>query len=248
MVKKLKLLLINPTGSRLLYKTSLETLALILVALFNFTPLIITGFFLLSVFLYFTENQDRKSIRISYWLFLIFAVFVFSIFFSLNLPVLLIILAFFVFALIFFVLLGLINFLFMDKQVIYGFLNTIFIFFIFIMFNLQRGNDFWAVLLFVLILLVFKETFVFFNVPGVKKQWTLSLIFSFLALEIAWLVNFLPLGIINSAAFLTLFFLLLRDSLIVHFKGFLTPSFVLRQLTFFVFISLVIFATSKWAI
>jgi hypothetical protein len=67
-------------------------------------------------------------------------------------------------------------------------------------------------------------------------------------LELTWVILLLPLGIINSAALLTLFFILIRDFLSAHFRGILSSSFVFRQLTFLVLFTIIILASSNWSL
>jgi hypothetical protein len=102
--------------------------------------------------------------------------------------------------------------------------------------------------LFIAVFFVFKEVFIFFDLLAGSRTWILSGATVLLALAIAWISDFLPLVFISQACFLALIFLLLRDGLLNYFKGHLDLPLIFRQLTFFVLLTLVIFATARWTI
>jgi len=94
----------------------------------------------------------------------------------------------------------------------------------------------------------FHESFDFFGVTRGKRLVFAAFILSLLSVELSWVVMFLPLGFINAAAFLALFFLLVRDGIVIHFQGYLSLPFVFKQLTFFIVLAVLIFASARWAI
>lgn len=146
-----------------------------------------------------------------------------------------------VFAVLLFILIGLSNFLFKNNQGVYAFFQTGLLLFVFILFFGQlRLNNFISLLgVMITVFFIFKEFF-----P--RQPAVFNLVVGLVALELAWLVSFLPLGFINAAVFLTLFLILSRDIFTAYFEGILKKSFLLRQLTFFAIIAIVIFASSGW--
>jgi hypothetical protein len=74
----------------------------------------------------------------------------------------------------------------------------------------------------------------------------ISLVFAFLALELFWAVNLLPIGFINSAVLLTLFVFLMRDFTIAYSSGRLNRRFFIYHFLLFVVLAVLIFFNSKW--
>lgn len=66
--------------------------------------------------------------------------------------------------------------------------------------------------------------------------------------ELYLLLSFLPLGPFNTAAFLTLVAFFGRDIIVASHKGTLSVPFVLRSLTFFLLIAIIILSSSPWSI
>lgn len=249
MVKKLNFLFQNQIGWRLFLKTILASFALLGAFLldFNFFPLLTA--FLIFGGIYFREPPEKKAVKTSFWLLALAAFYGFYLLYTFSANVSLMIFVFLlIFALIFFVLLGLINFFIPKRFAVYGILNTVIFLLIFLEFFYKQTTIARSVTIFIVVTLLFREAFGFFGVFLRGKVWAASLVLGLLALQMYWLVSFLPLGFINAAAFLTLFFLLLRDTMLVHFQGFLSLPFVFRELTFFILLSLVIFGTASWTI
>lgn len=83
--------------------------------------------------------------------------------------------------------------------------------------------------------------------PGGRERrrllvWMLTL----LAFEFFWAVGLLPVGFLMQAALLLLFVVLGTDLLREHLEGTLTRGYTLRVVTVLVFVSLGIFAASRW--
>ncbi|MCP6720047.1 MAG: hypothetical protein KJI72_01805 [Patescibacteria group bacterium] len=251
MAKKLAFLLTDRTAWRLPFKTALATLTLLFVLWFDFSLVALAVFFTVFVSIYFSQITERRLLKVSFWFLPIFSLIGIKLLLSSFSPPLFIIIALALFAFLFFILLGLMSFFFKDKFLVYGIFNTSLLLLLFLLvFHLGRPDNFWflGIVLFFMMVLIFEEVFKFFGIYKGKRTLAALGIVGILAVEIAWLTSFLPLGFINAAVFLTLFFLLVRDSLAVHFRGFLNLSFIFRELAFFVFITLIIFAASQWSI
>jgi hypothetical protein len=74
----------------------------------------------------------------------------------------------------------------------------------------------------------------------------LTWVFALIMAESTAFVVFLPLGFINAAAFMTLFYVLGRDVVLARLRGLLNLSLVLRELAIFAVLSIIIFATVTW--
>ncbi|MEK7626887.1 MAG: hypothetical protein AAB399_01855 [Patescibacteria group bacterium] len=207
---------------------------------------------------YFSELPDRRLFRASYWLVSIGSVLGASAVLSFpGFPLKGLIGVFL--ALIFggfiFLVLGLINLLFKNRNIAYSLLNialiacfSILVFYRWPGFSagLVLPDILWLLLVFFGITLLMKEFLVF---EGVATGWNLRMIswsVGFLACQIAALSLLLPLGFINAAAFLTLFLIIVRDAILGRLRGFLGLTLVLRELTIFVVVLSLIFATVTW--
>lgn len=249
MVKKLTSFLTGQITLRLLFKAVLAGLFLfwVLASGFGWFPLI--AFFGVVFIIYVLESATAKSIKASFWLLPIFTVvgsyFLLKLFPSVfpTAPIVA-----FVFAFIFFIILGLQNFLFKNRLLIYGILNALIFLILSLVVFSQNILIFWSAVLFLAVYFVFKESLGFFGVVSTKHSSFISAAVAFLGLVIGFFLSFLPLNFIGLAAFLTLFLLLVRDSFLVYSQGFLDLNFVFRELTFFILISFVIFAAGRWSI
>ena len=255
MAKKLTFLsIIVQRKWSLLYKTLLWSATLFLTALTGFWWLSLVVFFFVSLGIYFSEPPERRAFQTTYWFFS-FSVFgllclqtaslnlVFASFWA---SLLIIIIAGIVFAGI----LGMFRFSFINEPLAYSIINTVLFITLFIdilalaaPFSLGAAG----LLLFIVLTLLFRENLLFLKVSP-KQSILIGMVLGFLGLELTWVILLLPLGIINSAALLTLFFILIRDFLSAHFRGILSSSFIFRQLTFLVLFTIIILASSKWSL
>ena len=258
MAKKLKFLLANQIEWKLLFKAIITSLVIFGVYLLNFSFwAIFTALVALAV-IFLRESPERKVFSISFWLLAILGLL--GLFFLKSGGLVSYFLVFglcFLIFLLFFLWFGLVSFFFQNRFAVYGIFNTaLLIGFFLVLFYLNPPSAFgsvvfilvWSLGLFLAMTFIFKEIFSFFGVFLGKRGWLTSFSLGFLGLELAWFLAFLPLGFVNAAAFLTLLFILLRDSVLGHFQGHLNVNFVFRELTFLVFLSIIIFATAKWII
>lgn len=255
MVKRLKYIsTIKLTGWRLPLKALFASL--VLISSYFLGPL----WSIIIIFAYFLavfgkEPAEKKMLGVSFWT-LVLTGFLGVLLLKISaLPFGFVLILSLIFGILVFVVLGLINFVFLERFAIYGIFNVALLILVFTeIFYLKSLSLSWLILvisslaLFFAIFSIFKEVFGFFGIIYSKKTLITSIVLGFLALELYWTVSFLPLGYINAAAFLALIFLLVRDTLLVHFQGFLDLPFVFRELTFFLLLSLTIFAVSNWSI
>jgi hypothetical protein len=150
------------------------------------------------------------------------------------------------YAVAFFVLLGIANFLFKNNQAVYNLFNTLLMVGAFLV-SFSIGFVWWRpILLGLFLFMLFREVLNFHGVAWRRRSWVVCLTLAFLGLELGAVVSFLPLGPFNATAFLALFLFLVRDAALAFFQGRLALPVVFRQVTVFVILTIVIFAASTW--
>ncbi|MFA6365233.1 MAG: hypothetical protein WCW78_02415 [Candidatus Paceibacterota bacterium] len=206
-------------------------------------------FFVISFsFLYFSESRERQSFIASFWLLALLSALGISAALQNNasfyVPFLIVLL----FTAFLSILLGLLRFFFQDRVVVYGVVNTVLLFGFFLYFFTFSLS--WTLLLFIALGIFFllREFFLFAGILWRGRVFLGSIVISFLALELAILVRFLPLGFINATASLCLFLVLMRDTAKAHFEGTFNLSFALRSSIILLFGTALIFAASPWGI
>jgi hypothetical protein len=231
---------------KLLLKTVLGTLAVFLIYEFDFHSLSIIAGALVFVIIYLRATEERRFFRISFLLLPILALVAIGIINPIG-PVSVGLYA--LFAVLFFVLLGLINLFFKERFLVYGIFNAaLFVVFSLLFFYLVRPDNFWLLgpVFFVVSFLILKEVFGFFGLTGNKRTTLQAGVLGFLGVEFAYILQFLPLGFINAAVFLALFLVLGREMLVSRAKGTLNFSSMMKQITIFVVLGIFIFAASRW--
>lgn len=253
MVKKFVSLLTNRTAWKLLRRSLIATLGFALVLYSDFSWWSLFIFFVALFFIYLRSGEDRKYVRILFWFFPLISVVGLSLLSSASslLSFFSLVIAFCAaFAILNFVILGIINSsLFPNRFLVFNATQTIVFFLAFIV--LQRlllFSSLWIFAVFAVVVLFFKEAFLFFDPSLHKKIRLLSIASGVIVSEFILLTRFLPLSFLSASVFAALFSFLLRDGLAAHLKGKLFVSFVLREVTIFILFALIIFATAKWTI
>ncbi len=231
-------------------KALLGVAALYLAYLASFSFFAVFGFLCILLYVYLTAGTARRDFRFSFWLLQI--VFLLALA-SLSLPGLLLT----IYGLILLTLLGLMGTVFSNKFFAYG-LVSIAVAFSFFVVLFSRSPSFsqdsfwsefwWLFFAFTVVYWLFKEYWQTFASWESRKMRLYGLSLGVLSAELATIVVFLPLGFLNAAAFMSLLLLVSRDTVMAHEKGFFNPSFVFREITLFVVISSIIFATVSWRI
>ena len=168
--------------------------------------------------------------------------------FSGNTPI---VLASLVFGMLFFLLLGIKEFVFLRRQAIFNFLSGTLYFFIstaYFVADKDSSGSFllYFLLSFVALYLLIKESVDFFMEDAPKRKKDLLVIGSAaLVMEFLSIISILPIGFLNSAALVVLIVFVLEDLVYYHLKGTLDRQIVLNNVTIFIVCLLFIFATSK---
>jgi len=153
--------------------------------------------------------------------------------------------------LVFFFLIGLSDLIFKNRLIIYSLINTFLAFLLFLLFsflNFQKIGYFHALIFFLALFFLFKESFNFAGAEWSKRTSLLSAVSAFLILELSWFAAFLPLVRLNAAAYLTIPAVLLREIVTAHFKGNLNYFLVFGEIAFGAILMVIIFALTKWSI
>jgi hypothetical protein len=163
------------------------------------------------------------------------------------------------FGALFFLLLGVKNLAFINRQGIYHIINGFLLLAVFLSFFVSDKSE-WFVLKYLLaglaVYLLSREFLAFFWKENKKEevysgeQFILlsSLIVAFLAMEVIWAVALLPIGFLNSSALALAFMLVLQDFLLNYSIGGINPRLILRNITVFALLCLAIFAASGWSV
>jgi len=225
---------------------------------FAFWPILIFVTAVLAV--YFSESPERKVLRSSFWLLAIFGLLgaIIPLGFSGtpfhgSISVFMMV----IFGILTFGWLGLANSSFNDRLLAHNLLNAALAAFFFVLaFYLMPSPESesvlvllaWFLAIFLGALLLLTESLSFevsLRGRGLKlTTWSFALILA----EISVLASFLPAGFLDAAAFLTLFYILGRDAVLSHFRGFLSFSLVFTELTIFAVVLGLIFATVTWVL
>ena len=151
------------------------------------------------------------------------------------------------FALLFFLVLGIKNFVFINRETIFSFLYWALYFVAGIVFfaadkltSLDLISH--SFLIFLVFYLLLKESLEFLH-PDTprKKRNLLALSASFLAAQSALIIRWLPLGFLNSAVMTTILIIVLEDLISYHLKGALSRQIIVKNAAVLAILTLLIF-------
>jgi len=145
------------------------------------------------------------------------------------------------FAMLFYLLLGVKDLVFLQRSTWYRVLNIGLVYSAFLLFfyHVQGSYVIRAVLIFVMFLLLLERF--------TKKRaiyWLLALII----LEVVWAIGLLPIGFISAASLALAFYFFLTDLTSLYFEEKLTKRLILLDSTIFVALVLIVSGFAKWAI
>ncbi len=237
-----------------MYKAGIWAAALVFLGLLGFHWLSIALFLLVTAGIFFSLPSGRGDFWAAYWVFAVSSGLLLVLQITTSLPILsspwvsfvLVLLS----ALTFFFILELMDYSFINQYLGFSLVNTGVLIFLFLS-SLALAAPFSlsavGIFLFLALSLLFREIFLFSGVSR-KRALILGMVLGLLGIELAWITLSLPLGILNGAALLTLFFVIIREFLTTHFRGTMTTAFVFRQFTFLVLFMIVILAASRWSL
>lgn len=208
-------------------------------------------FFVLLFVLYFSEPiEERRRFRVSFWL-----IPVLSIIFLVLLPgypiYIPLLFAIFGLSILIFIVLGLIRYVISHQSVVYEVLNTLVFILLFLVWGGLSGDKalftIWPLLgVFLASFFLLRESFSFVFGQRLRRFNIFALSGALFLSQTAFLLYFLPLGALNSAAFLALLVVMVRSGFTSHILGSLNSSFILRHFTVFAAIIVIILAATNW--
>lgn len=159
------------------------------------------------------------------------------------------VLAIVLFSALFYVTVGIKELLFVHRLE-WSFVRNLVLFFgIFLLFFLCDKSSFFLIKylsVFVACFLLLREWF--WSLGFVKRPLLVALVLAFIIFEFLWATALLPLGAINAAALMVLITYILSDFIRHHFQGTLSRQLVLKRITIFVLLLILIFGTASWQI
>lgn len=163
----------------------------------------------------------------------------------------------FIWPMIFFLILGLKNLVFVERQAIYRFLNGLLFFLVLLVFMTSDKTNFFVIkylglglalyLLFREFLIFSSETSYYDSVLKVFPRELFSASLSFLALQFVWATVLLPIGPLNGALLALLLILALEDMSLHSLKGSLDREVFFKDVGTFLFITTILLVFSKWS-
>jgi hypothetical protein len=162
------------------------------------------------------------------------------------------------FGVLFFMLLGIKNLAFINRQSIFHAVNGFLLLSVFLCFFSANKSE-WFALKYLLagagIFLIIREFLKFFWQENKKDSasegksfiFLSSFVSAFLAMEVIWAIALLPMGFLNSSAFALVFILILEDFLLNYSAGSFNTRLILRNVTVFTLLTIAIFAASSWS-
>ncbi len=231
--------------------------SLILAAVYNSRSFWLFFLFIVAaLYFYFNPLFEAKKYFSSFLIFLIVALLAVS-----HLPAIAGKWNFFaaaLFGLFFFILLGVKNLIFINRLLIYEFVNNFIFLSLFITFFLfDKSNWFFLkyLIVFAAIFLLFR-TFLFLqdseqgiqapSLPILAKINLFSASLAVLTSQFILIAAYLPIGFLNLAAISLVVVLALKDLTISHLFGNLNRSVILKNATMVLIFSVIIFIASKW--
>lgn len=152
------------------------------------------------------------------------------------------------FGILFFFLLGVKNLVFVRRQHIYSAVNNFLFLIVFLNFFFSQQLFFLKyVLVFLALLLIFREFLIFEDFSRGASGILFASSFAFLTIQFLWAASLLPLGFLNASALILAAVLVFKDLIISHLSGQLNRSAILKNLTVFIIFILIILGATVWS-
>jgi hypothetical protein len=218
----------------------------IILSMVNSHWSLVVVFILVSFYLYFRPSLNSSQFILSFLVLLATSLLIVLL---VNGQWSLVISLFFGF--LFFLLLGVKNLIFVNRQPFYYLFNGLLLLVIFISFFWAENSRLFFIKylsVFFAIAFLFRE-FLIFSINGFSNSTKKNLIVygaAFLIFQLLWAITLLPISFLNAAGLALLIVMILQDFIVHHFSGTMSRQIVLRNVTVFLILSLVIFGASKW--
>lgn len=156
------------------------------------------------------------------------------------------------FSVIFYVILGIKNFMFIRRSRLY-YVSALMLFYpVFNLFFLADKSELFLVkysLVFLASYLLLREWLALisaFQYP--ERERVAALLGAFLILQLLWATALLPIGFLNSANMMLLFTFVIAELLVNHFLGTVNKNFLIQHAVFFGILFAIIYWTSRWTL
>jgi len=209
---------------------------------------LLSSLFILVVFyLYFRPSLNSSQFLLSFLVLLSASLLAINLLNNWSIAVSLL------FGFLFFSLLGVKNLVFVNRQPIYYLFNNLLLLAIFIYFFWSENSRLFFIkylLAFFAIVFLSKELLTF-SIPDLLNSSKKNLIIygmAFLVFQLLWAITLLPISFLNAASLALLIALILQDFITRHFSGTMSRQIILRNITVFLILSLVIFGASRWSL
>lgn len=155
------------------------------------------------------------------------------------------------FSLLFYLIVGIKELLIVHRSEWSFFKNLLLFYAIFFLFFLTDKSSWFLVKylsIFAVSFALLREWLLAYESAFVKRVNLASLALAFIIIEVLWVTALLPLGPINSANLLVLITYILFSFIAHYFQGQINRKFILKKITIFALLLLLIFVTSGWRI
>lgn len=156
------------------------------------------------------------------------------------------------FSVIFYLILGIKNFMFIRRSRLYYVSALLLFYSIFSLFFLADKSELFLLkysLVFLASYLLLREWLALisaFQYP--ERERVAALLGSFLLLQLLWATALLPIGFLNSANLMLLFTFVIAELLVNHFLGTINRNFLIQHGVFFGILFAIIYFTSSWVL
>lgn len=141
---------------------------------------------------------------------------------------------------VFFLLLGVKNLIFLRRQGNYETVHILLVFSIGVLYLLGLLPLIPQILLFIALFFLVKEFYFILAPPYPQRLILAAVVETLLLVEIAWILSFLSINFLAGAALLALVTFIFHDLILHHFQGTLSRQIILRNVTLFTILSILL--------
>jgi hypothetical protein len=221
----------------LAFKAGIFAVFLALVKLSGFSLWVLPVFLIFALFFYFKPLFQTMVFIMPFGIFLIIILL-----FMNQIPAAYIWPAAAVGGALFYILIGVKNFIFIDRQRVYYIFNLVLFYLAFLMLFWFPKEPFFIIKL---ILIFILSAFLFGQILKYRRP-VVNSVLAFLLTQLVLAISFLPIGFFQSANLALLLTWAMSDLALAYFKKELSGSAVLRKAALFAILAVLILAASKW--
>lgn len=141
---------------------------------------------------------------------------------------------------VFFLLLGVKNLIFLRRQGNYEIVHILLVFGLGVLYLLDLLPLIPQIIFFLALFLLVREFYSVLAPPYPQRLVLAAVVEALLLVEIAWILSFLPINFLAGAALLALVAFIFHDLILHHFQGTLSRRIILRNVTLFTILSILL--------